>query len=56
MDRTRTARPCGRDPLERLAWIAGTWRDQDPCSHFAFCRGKDISAEQIALLHHRGRR
>ncbi|MFJ4851110.1 MULTISPECIES: hypothetical protein [unclassified Streptomyces] len=51
IDGTRTAQPCGRDPLERLAWIADTWRDQDPYTHLAFFRGKDVSAEQIALLH-----
>ncbi len=48
---TGTARPCGRDPLERLAWIADTWRDQAPYTHFAFFRGDDVSAEEIALLH-----
>ncbi|MEU0188120.1 hypothetical protein ABZ312_44455 [Streptomyces sp. NPDC006207] len=30
VDGTQAARPCGRDPLEGLAWIARTWRDQDP--------------------------
>lgn len=50
-DGTRTARPCGRDPLEGLAWIADTWRDQDPFTHLAFFRGEGVSAEQIALLH-----
>ncbi|WP_434092510.1 hypothetical protein [Streptomyces griseorubiginosus] len=51
MDGAQTAQPCGRDPLERLAWIAGTWREQDPYTNLAFFRGEDISAEQIALLH-----
>ncbi|MGW1727903.1 hypothetical protein ACWCQK_33945 [Streptomyces sp. NPDC002306] len=51
VDGTRTARPCRRDPLEHLAWIAGTWRDQDPYTNLAFFRGEDISAERIALLH-----
>ncbi|MDX2646990.1 hypothetical protein PV341_26165 [Streptomyces sp. PA03-1a] len=51
IDGTQASQPCGRDPLERLAWIADTWRDQDPYTHLAFFRGKDISAEQIALLH-----
>ncbi|GHB73458.1 hypothetical protein GCM10010331_71800 [Streptomyces xanthochromogenes] len=43
--------PCGRDPLEGLAWIAGGWREQDPYTHLAFFRGDNISAEQIALLY-----
>ncbi|WP_269857516.1 hypothetical protein [Streptomyces sp. RPT161] len=51
MDRTQVAQPCGRDPLERLAWIAGAWRDQAPYSNLAFFRGEGVSAEQIALLH-----
>ncbi|WP_053849550.1 hypothetical protein [Streptomyces sp. NRRL B-24085] len=51
MDGPQTAQPCERDPLERLAWIAGTWREQDPYTNLAFFRGKGISAEQIALLH-----
>ncbi len=48
---TRTAGPCGRDPLERLAWVARSWSDQDPYTTLEFFRGKDISAEEIALLH-----
>ncbi|WP_406347300.1 hypothetical protein [Streptomyces sp. NBC_00648] len=51
LDGTPPAQPCGRDPLQRLAWIAGSWRDQDPYTHLAFFRGEGISAEQIALLH-----
>jgi hypothetical protein len=51
MHRTRTTRPCGRDPLERFAWIVRGWRDQDPCTTLAFFRGEGVSAEQIALLH-----
>jgi hypothetical protein len=51
IDSTQTAQPCGRDPLERLAWIARAWRDQDPYTNLAFFRGEGISAEQIALLH-----
>ncbi|MFD9003219.1 hypothetical protein ACFV0T_19950 [Streptomyces sp. NPDC059582] len=50
-DGARTVQPCRRDPLERLAWIAGTWRDQDPYTNLAFFRGEDISAERIAVLH-----
>jgi hypothetical protein len=44
-------RPCGRDPLERFAWIVRGWRDQDPYTTLAFFRGEGVSAEQIALLH-----
>ncbi|MEU3862881.1 hypothetical protein AB0F03_37290 [Streptomyces sp. NPDC028722] len=50
MDSTQPT-ACGRDPLERLAWIAGSWREQDPYTHLAFFRGENISAEQLALLH-----
>ncbi|MEW2252426.1 hypothetical protein AB0907_34520 [Streptomyces sp. NPDC006975] len=42
---------CGRDPLERLAWIAHSWREQDPYTHLVFFRGENVSAEQIALLY-----
>ncbi len=48
---TRTAQPCGGDPLEGLAWIAGEWRGQDPYTNLVFFRGEDVSAERIALLH-----
>lgn len=51
VDGTQPSTACGRDPLERLAWIAGSWRDQDPYTHLAFFRGENVSAEQIALLH-----
>ncbi|MGW7607973.1 hypothetical protein ACWGKW_11980 [Streptomyces sp. NPDC054766] len=51
MDATQSAQPCGRDPLERLAWVAHTWRDQDPYTHLEFFRGEGISAERIALLY-----
>ncbi|MEV7323078.1 hypothetical protein [Streptomyces sp. NPDC093970] len=50
-DGAPTARPCGRDPLERFAWISGTWREQDPYTNLAFFRGEGVGAEQIALLH-----
>lgn len=43
--------PCGGDPLEGLAWIAGNWRDQVPYTNLAFFRGGDVSAEQIALAY-----
>ncbi|GGY97990.1 hypothetical protein [Streptomyces poonensis] len=36
MDGTRTAQPCGRDPWERLARIAGSWREQAPYTTLAF--------------------
>jgi hypothetical protein len=51
VDGDRSAQPCGRDPLEGLAWIAGTWQDQDPYTELNFFRGEGIDAEQIALLH-----
>ncbi|UQA92546.1 hypothetical protein [Streptomyces halobius] len=51
MDGTQTAQPCGHDPLERLAWIAGAWQGQDPYTNLAFFRGDDISVEQIAQFH-----
>ncbi|MFI6943729.1 hypothetical protein ACIBI4_31060 [Streptomyces sp. NPDC050418] len=51
MDGEPPSLPCGRDPLEGLAWIAGNWRGQDPCTHLVFFRGENISAEQIVLLH-----
>lgn len=51
MDGARPAQACGRDPLARLAWTAGTWREQDPYTHLAFFRGEGLSAEEIALLH-----
>lgn len=30
MNDARAARPCGRDPPERLAWIVRGWRAQTP--------------------------
>ncbi|MFF5303113.1 hypothetical protein ACFY5F_27425 [Streptomyces sp. NPDC013161] len=51
LDGARTDRRCGRDPLERFAWVAREWRDQDPYTVLAFFRGENVSAEQIALLH-----
>ncbi|MGZ3098793.1 hypothetical protein [Streptomyces sp. H62] len=45
------APPCGRDPLEGFAWIAGPWREQSPYTQLAFYRGANVSAERIALLH-----
>jgi hypothetical protein len=50
MDGTQPSTACGRDPLERLAWIAGSWREQAPYTHLSFFRGESISAEQIALF------
>lgn len=51
MDGARPRAACGRDPLERLAWIADGWREQDPYTHLFFFRGENVGAEQIALLH-----
>ncbi|MEV7612024.1 hypothetical protein [Streptomyces sp. NPDC089799] len=51
MDGTQPSTACGRDPLERLAWIADGWRERDPYSHLSFFRGESVNAEQIALLH-----
>ncbi|MEU6439994.1 hypothetical protein [Streptomyces sp. NPDC047046] len=45
---------CGRDPLDGLAWIAGSWRDQDPYTCLAFFRtapGQPVDAERLALLY-----
>ncbi|MFF3013498.1 hypothetical protein [Streptomyces sp. NPDC057939] len=47
----RPATACGRDPFDRLAWIADTWRDQHPYTHLVFFRGKNVNTEEIALLH-----
>ncbi|MER6026160.1 hypothetical protein [Streptomyces sp. NPDC001851] len=54
VDGTPPAPPCGRDPLEGLAWIAGSWREQDPYTNPLFFRGEGVSAEDIALLHRAG--
>ncbi|MFI0242332.1 hypothetical protein [Streptomyces sp. NPDC016845] len=48
---TRRHQPCGRDPLERLAWIAESWREQAPYTRLAFFRGQEVSAERNALLY-----
>ncbi|AQS69915.1 hypothetical protein [Streptomyces pactum] len=50
-DGTAPAPPCGRDPLEGFAWIAGSWREQAPYTNLTFFRGERVSAERIALLH-----
>ncbi|MGW4893066.1 hypothetical protein ACWEQL_12505 [Kitasatospora sp. NPDC004240] len=53
LDDTGTVEACGRDPLEGLAWIADTWREQDPYTTLAFFRpapGRTIDAERLALL------
>ncbi|MFJ4776200.1 hypothetical protein [Streptomyces sp. NPDC088762] len=45
---------CGRDPLEGLAWIARSWREQDPYTTLAFFRaepGRTVDAERLALLY-----
>ncbi|WP_405607309.1 hypothetical protein [Streptomyces sp. NBC_00076] len=49
-----TVEACGRDPLEGLAWIAGSWREQDPYTTLAFFRaapGRTVDAERLALLY-----
>ncbi|MGW6687217.1 hypothetical protein [Streptomyces sp. NPDC054961] len=54
LDDTGTVEACGRDPLEGLAWIAGSWRDQDPYTTLAFYRaapGQTVDAERLALLY-----
>ncbi|MFK4065510.1 hypothetical protein [Streptomyces sp. NPDC029674] len=54
LDGTGTVEACGRDPLEGLAWIAGSWREQDPYTTLAFFRaapGRSIDAERLALLY-----
>lgn len=53
-DDTGTVEACGRDALEGLAWIAGSWREQDPYTTLSFFRaapGKTVDAERLALLY-----
>ncbi|MFD6434213.1 hypothetical protein [Streptomyces venezuelae] len=53
-DDTGTVEACGHDPLEGFAWIAGSWRQQDPYTNLAFFRaapGRTVDAEQLALLY-----
>lgn len=52
LDGTGTVEACGRDPREGLAWIARSWRDQDPYTTLAFFRaspGRAVDAERLAL-------
>jgi hypothetical protein len=54
LDDTATVEACGRDPLEGLAWIARSWREQDPYTTLAFFRaapGRTVDAERLALLY-----
>ncbi|MFF8596702.1 hypothetical protein ACF061_35850 [Streptomyces sp. NPDC015220] len=54
LDDAGTVEPCGRDPLEGLAWIAGSWRQQEPYTTLAFFRaapGLSVDAERLALLY-----
>ncbi|MFE1416471.1 hypothetical protein ACIGFK_19710 [Streptomyces sp. NPDC085524] len=54
LDDAGTVGACGCDPLEGLAWTAGSWRGQDPYTTFAFFRaapGQAVDAEQLALLY-----
>ncbi|MFE2284336.1 hypothetical protein ACFXDJ_09190 [Streptomyces sp. NPDC059443] len=53
LDDAGTVGACGRDPLEGLAWIAGSWREQAPYTTLAFFRaapGQTVPAERLALL------
>ncbi len=50
-DDTATVEPCGLDPIDGFAWIAGGWRDQAPYTNLTFYRGENISFEDIALFH-----
>ncbi|WP_282694803.1 hypothetical protein [Streptomyces sp. CC208A] len=54
LDGAGTVEACGRDPLEGLAWIAKSWRDQAPYTTLAFYRaapGETVDAERLALLY-----
>ncbi|MFH9755287.1 hypothetical protein OG554_13405 [Streptomyces griseus] len=54
LDDTGTVEACGRDPLEGLAWIAGSWREQAPYTNLDFFRavpGQTVDAERLALLY-----
>ncbi|WP_411075846.1 hypothetical protein [Streptomyces sp. cmx-4-7] len=56
-DGTGAVEPCGRDPLEGFAWIAGSWREQDPYTTLAFFRaapGRTVDPERLALLYGAG--
>lgn len=54
LDGTGTVQACGRDPLEGLAWIAESWREQNPYTTLSFFRaapGQAVDAERLALLY-----
>ncbi|MEU0575389.1 hypothetical protein [Dermacoccus nishinomiyaensis] len=54
LDDAGTVEPCGRDPLDGLAWIVPRWREQDPYTTLAFFRGapgRTVDAERLALLY-----
>ncbi|MFJ1869238.1 hypothetical protein ACIOD1_32085 [Streptomyces sp. NPDC088097] len=54
LDDTGSVEACGRDPLEGLAWMAGSWKEQDPYTTLAFFRaapGRTVDAERLALLY-----
>ncbi|MFE6855564.1 hypothetical protein ACFVDH_32820 [Streptomyces sp. NPDC057674] len=54
LDDTAEVEGCGRDPLEGLAWIAKSWRDQAPYTVLEFYRaapGQSVDAEALALLY-----
>ncbi|MFD5684761.1 hypothetical protein [Streptomyces bacillaris] len=51
---TGTVEECGRDPLEGLAWMAKSWREQAPYTTLSFFRaapGQPVDAERLALLY-----
>ncbi|MEU1121307.1 MULTISPECIES: hypothetical protein [unclassified Streptomyces] len=54
LDDTGTVEPCGQDPLQGLAWIAGPWHEQSPYTTLAFFRagpGRPVDPERLALLY-----
>ncbi|MEU8776863.1 hypothetical protein [Streptomyces sp. NPDC048606] len=54
LDDPGTVEACGRDPLDGLAWLARSWREQDPYTTLAFYRaapGRAVDPERLALLY-----
>lgn len=54
LDDTGAVGACELDPLEGLAWIAKSWREQAPYTTLAFYRaapGRSVDAERLALLY-----
>ncbi|MEV7419995.1 hypothetical protein [Streptomyces sp. NPDC089919] len=53
LDDPGTVEPCGQDPLDGLAWVADSWRNQDPYTELVFHRaapGRSVDPERLALL------